>query len=75
MHKTLVSLHPVTPLGPVLSGLLESRYLLGLATNDAKRATRLTLEKLAIDDLFDQVFGHDTGHGAKPESGMNLEFC
>jgi phosphoglycolate phosphatase len=75
MRRTLANLHPVTPLQPLLSGLRESGYLLGLATNDAERAAHLTLEKLAIGDLFDQVFGYDTGHGAKPEPGMILEFC
>jgi phosphoglycolate phosphatase len=72
---TLSNLHPVTPLRPLLHGLRENGHVLGLATNDTERAAHLTLEKLAVSDLFDQVHGYDSGHGAKPEPGMILEFC
>jgi phosphoglycolate phosphatase len=71
----LANLHPVTPLRPLLTGLRENGHLIGLATNDAERAARLTLDKLGVRDLFDLVHGYDSGYGAKPEPGMILEFC
>lgn len=72
---TLANLHPVTSLGPLLTELRDSGRMIGLATNDTERAAHLTLEKLGIGDLFDQVHGYDSGHGAKPEPGMIREFC
>jgi phosphoglycolate phosphatase len=74
-RETLKNLHPVTPLRPLLKGLRDNGQRIGLATNDAERAAHLTLEKLGISDLFDQVHGYDSGYGAKPEPGMILEFC
>ena len=74
-RTALANLHPVTPLRPLLTGFRENGHLLGLATNDAERAARLMLAKLGVSDLFDQVHGYDSGHGAKPEPGMILEFC
>lgn len=71
----LENLHPVAPLRPLLQGLRGMDLVLGLATNDAERAAHLTLDKLGVADLFDQVHGYDSGHGAKPEPGMILEFC
>ena len=35
----------------------------------------MTLEKLAINELFAQVFGYESSRGAKPGSGTILEFC
>lgn len=74
-HAALANLHPVTPLRPLLTGLRDDGHMIGLATNDAEHAAYLTLKKLGIGDLFDQVHGYDSGHGAKPEPGMILEFC
>jgi phosphoglycolate phosphatase len=71
----LANLHPVTSLAPLLEGLRDDGHAIGLATNDAERAARLTLEQLGVGDLFDLVLGYDSGHGAKPEPGMILEFC
>lgn len=71
----LANLHPVTPLAPFLKRLRDDCHAIGLATNDAERAARLTLEKLGVCDLFDRILGYDSGHDAKPEPGMILEFC
>jgi phosphoglycolate phosphatase len=71
----LENLHPVTPLRPLLQGLRGMDLVLALATNDAEHAAHLTLDKLGVSDLFDQVHGYDSGHGAKPEPGMILEIC
>jgi phosphoglycolate phosphatase len=74
-RTTLANLHPVAPLRPLLQDLRGQGYRLGLATNDAEKAACLTLEKLGVIDLFEQILGYDSGHGAKPEPGMILEFC
>ena len=74
-NQALTNLHPVKPLAPLIEGLRDDGYAIGLATNDAQRAAQLTLERLGVADLFDLVLGYDSGHGAKPEPGMILEFC
>jgi len=74
-RATLANLHPVTPLVPLFEGLRASGRVLGLATNDAEHAARLTLDRLSIAAYFTTTHGYDSGHGAKPDPGMILEFC
>jgi phosphoglycolate phosphatase len=73
--NALANLHPVAPLRPLLQRLRGMNLMLGLATNDAEHAAHLTLDKLGVSDLFDQVHGYDSGHDAKPAPGMILEIC
>lgn len=73
-RATQAALHPVTELRPLIE-TLRRRMAIGLATNDAEEAAHLTLRRLGVSDLFDLVHGYDSGHGAKPEPGMILEFC
>ena len=74
-RSALANLQPVTELRPLLEGMCAQGRTIGLVTNDTENAARLTLEQLRITDLFQHVYGYDSGHGAKPEPGMILEFC
>jgi phosphoglycolate phosphatase len=58
------------PLRPVLAALRARGLRLGLATNDAEGPARSHLAAHHVGDLFDFVAGCDSGHGAKPGSGM-----
>lgn len=39
---------------------------LGVCTNDTENAARAHLGGAGVSDLFDPIFGYDSGHGAKP---------
>ncbi len=63
----------VTPLPGVqkmLESLSEAGLWLGVATNDGERSARKQVDRLGWSDLFDNVFGYDSGHGGKPGPGM-----
>jgi phosphoglycolate phosphatase len=72
---TQAEMTEAVPLVP-LCGALRARGLkLGLATNDVEAAARAHLGAVGAVDLFDAVYGADSGHGAKPEPGMLLAFA
>jgi phosphoglycolate phosphatase len=66
---------PAASLRPLLGRLRETGYRLGVATNDAEGPARAHLERAGVLADFDFIAGYDSGHGAKPGSGMALEFC
>ncbi|WP_425091905.1 HAD family hydrolase [Tropicimonas sp. S265A] len=70
-----VTLSEATPLVPFLSGLAGSGLRLGVATNDTEDAARAHLQSAGALSHFDQVFGYDSGYGAKPDPGMLYAFC
>lgn len=70
-----VPLAEAAPLVPLLSDLAGRGMRLGLATNDAEESARAHLHATGALPLFDQVFGYDSGFGAKPDPGMLLAFC
>lgn len=65
---------PVAPLEPLFSGLRQSGYVLGIATNDGEAPARAHLRQSGIEHLFDFIAGCDSGHGGKPEPGQLLAF-
>lgn len=64
-----------TPLSPLLDRLTGAGYVIGLATNDAEMPARAHLDAARITGHFTFVAGYDSGHGAKPGSGMLDAFC
>lgn len=54
------------PLRPLLGRLRAAGYVLGVATNDAEAAAEAHLDRAGVRDLFDIVYGSDSGVGAKP---------
>ncbi len=66
---------PSVPLAPLLGALRARGLKLGVATNDIEAAARAHLLVAGVDGLFDQIFGADSGHGAKPGPGMLLAFA
>jgi phosphoglycolate phosphatase len=66
---------PVLPLGPLLQGLRDAGFILGVATNDAEAAARAHLQAAGIIEKMDFVFGYDSGHGGKPDPGMCSAFA
>jgi phosphoglycolate phosphatase len=65
---------PVAPLRPLLADLRDRGMRLGLATNDTEAPARAHLAQHGITDLFDAIYGCDSGHGGKPEPGMLMAF-
>jgi phosphoglycolate phosphatase len=63
------------PLVPLFAALRARGLRLGLATNDVEAAARAHLGAVGVVDLFDAVYGADSGHGAKPGPGMLLAFA
>lgn len=63
------------PLIPLLSGLRNNGFKLGVATNDAEQPARAHLAGAGITDLFDFIAGYDTGHGSKPAPGQLFAFA
>lgn len=63
------------PLRPFLTGLRAAGYALGVATNDAEAPARAHLGAVAALDLFDRIYGSDSGVGAKPGPGQLLAFA
>lgn len=70
-----LELVPVTPLRPLLAGLRADGLALGLATNDSEVPARAHLAAAGVLDLFDRVYGADSGVGEKPSPGQLLAFC
>ncbi len=54
----------------LLGRLSEAGIARALCTNDSEAAARSQVAKLGWADLLPTVFGHDSGHGAKPGGGM-----
>ena len=63
------------PLKPLLKELKSQNIKLGVATNDGISPARAHLKSAEILNFFDFVVGSDSGYGAKPDSGMQIEFC
>ena len=63
------------PLRPLLSGLREDGFRIGLVTNDAEEPARAHLDQSGVAEFFDFVAGSDSGHGAKPAPGPLLAFA
>jgi len=63
------------PLIPLLTGLRDSGFMLGVATNDAERPARAHLDGAGVTDLFHFIAGYDSGHGGKPAPGQMLVFA
>jgi phosphoglycolate phosphatase len=70
-----VPLSEAAPLVPLLEGMAGEGLRLGVATNDAEDSARAHLSASGTLGLFHQVFGYDSGFGAKPDPGMLLAFC
>ena len=67
---------PAVPgMDALFSGFREAGIKLGLATMDDRDNAEKTLEKMALDHLFDFVCGADSGFGVKPEPGMVHAFA
>ena len=66
------TLAPAVPLVPLLTDLRERGLALAVATNDAEAPARTHLRVTGVADLFDFVFGYDSGHGGKPGPGQIL---
>lgn len=64
-----------TPLAPFLSGLRESGFALGVATNDGEAPARSNLDQVGVTDHFDFIAGYDSGFGGKPAPDMLLAFA
>ena len=62
-------------MAPLLDGLRDSGYRLGVATNDAEAPARAHLNSAGITDRFDFIAGYDSGHGGKPAPGQLLAFA
>ena len=63
-----------TDLGLLFRELKAADMVIGIASNDSEGAVSLTVEALEIGDYLDFVCGYDSGHGAKPGSGMVQAF-
>lgn len=62
-------------LEPLLGGFRAQGIRLGVATNDSEEAAVAHLDQAGVTGLFDLILGYDSGHGAKPEPGMQRAFC
>ncbi len=58
-----------------LMALRRRGFVLGLATNDTAAGLDASLARHDVLELFAFTVGCDSGHGAKPESGMVLAFA
>ncbi len=56
----------------LLRRLFELGIPMAIATNDSQDSARRQLETLDWADLFEAIFGYDSGFGSKPEPGMVL---
>ncbi|MSU88304.1 HAD-IA family hydrolase [Rhodobacteraceae bacterium 2CG4] len=65
---------PAAPLPPLLQGLRDAGYRLGVATNDGFAPVSQHLAEAGVAHMFDFVAGYDSGHGPKPAPGMLLAF-
>lgn len=66
---------PAVDLPLVLGQLRALGLKIGLATNDSEAAAHAHLRAHGVDGYFDMVLGADSGHGAKPGSGMLRAFA
>jgi phosphoglycolate phosphatase len=66
---------PTVPLDPLLRGLRQDGYALGVATNATRSELDAHLDAAGIELAFDFLVGCDSGHGAKPGPGMCLAFA
>lgn len=62
------------PLRALMDELRGRGLRLGVATNDAESNARAHLASVGVEASFDMIMGSDSGHGAKPEPGMQLAF-
>ena len=72
-----VCVETVTPLpdtGKTLHALKTHGLMLGVGTNDAEANAIAQMQSLGFLELFDRIFGADSGHGPKPEPGMITAF-
>lgn len=63
------------PLDPLLRGLRDAGFALGVATNDSERPARAHLMQAGVQDHFDFIVGFDSGFGGKPAPGQLLAFA
>lgn len=63
------------PLAPLLDGLREAGWRLGVVTNDAEAPARAHLESAGVTDRFDFIAGFDSGYGGKPAPGGLFGFA
>ncbi|MFV2052094.1 HAD family hydrolase [Aliiroseovarius sp. YM-037] len=64
-----------TPLAPFLSGLRQSGFALGVATNDGEAPARSNLDRVGVTGHFDFIAGYDSGFAGKPAPDMLLAFA
>ncbi|WP_122519480.1 HAD family hydrolase [Pannonibacter phragmitetus] len=70
----LESLAPFPALEATIRTLHEAGYILGIATNDTESSARAQMRALGIEQCFAQIYGYDSGFGAKPAPGMVMAF-
>jgi phosphoglycolate phosphatase len=63
----------INGVGAVL-GALKPHYKIGIATNDTEACARAQLDHKDMLQYLDFLKGYDSGHGAKPGTGMALAF-
>jgi len=69
------SLAPIgDPLG-ILTGLKNSGYKIGIATNDSEYGAHEQANALGLMPILDFIAGYDSGHGGKPDPGMVHAFA
>lgn len=74
-EEARASLAPIgDPLG-ILSGLKESGYKIGMATNDSEYGAHEQANALGLMPILDFIAGYDSGYGGKPGPGMVHAFA
>ena len=63
------------PLSPLLDRFVAAGLALGVATNDSEDVAHAHLGAAGVSAKFAFIAGYDSGHGAKPEPGMQLAFA
>jgi phosphoglycolate phosphatase len=63
------------PLSPLLEGLAQRGYLLGVATNDGVASAHAHLRRAGVLGHFAHVLGYDSGYTPKPAPDMLLGFA
>jgi phosphoglycolate phosphatase len=66
----VASVVPVTDLAPFFMRLKRRGLVLGIASSDSAAAIHMTAERFHFVQDVDFIAGWDSGHGAKPSSGM-----
>jgi phosphoglycolate phosphatase len=72
--KSSTMVAPV-PLPPLIEGLRDRGFVLGLATNDGEGPARAHLTRAGILHHFAEVLGYDSGYTPKPAPDMLLGFA